>query len=287
MTVGIGGSYIAVAGDFAAIGTADHSLLVNRNLPDQHETADITGLDADQAAQDAATALVQTNLDDYETDNDAAQAVQDSRLGTLETRADETDTEQGIQDGDIQTNADNFANHLVASDPHPQYALEAAVLANFVAAGYVSVGNDAPEAFPDITSTFQTYSGWDSLLLDPPRNAQNALPDGLIFEANGVWQINVRLAITHNESNAGRIMQLRFINVTTNTPSLTTFNFATGRNVATTNLNIPLLFEVSPLTVGNTWGVQLGTAGDTYSAVSIIGGTFSAFLVSEWQGAIP
>jgi len=52
VTVGVGGSYVTTAADFIAQGTADHNLLVNLGAADQHPIASITGLPAQQAAQD-------------------------------------------------------------------------------------------------------------------------------------------------------------------------------------------------------------------------------------------
>lgn len=66
VTVGVGGSYVTVLADYAAQGTSDHALLTNRTAADQHSIAAITGLVAEQAAQDAATAQVQTNLTNHE-----------------------------------------------------------------------------------------------------------------------------------------------------------------------------------------------------------------------------
>jgi len=52
VTVGLGGSYTVFPADFVALGTADHNLLSNLALADQHPQGAITNLLADQAAQD-------------------------------------------------------------------------------------------------------------------------------------------------------------------------------------------------------------------------------------------
>lgn len=65
VTVGVGGDHTAIQDDFATIGLADHDQLANRGLADQHPQSAITDLVTDQAAQDTATALVQTNLDTH------------------------------------------------------------------------------------------------------------------------------------------------------------------------------------------------------------------------------
>jgi len=60
--IGLGGTYTAVATDFVAVGTADHTLLVNRTAADAHSIASITGLVAQQAAQDAALVTHDANV---------------------------------------------------------------------------------------------------------------------------------------------------------------------------------------------------------------------------------
>ena len=52
VTVGIGGSYTALAADLIGIGTSDHAILVNRDAADQHPMSAITGLLTDQTRQD-------------------------------------------------------------------------------------------------------------------------------------------------------------------------------------------------------------------------------------------
>ncbi len=44
VTVGLGGDYVATDADFMAVGTGDHSILINRDLPDSHPISAITSL---------------------------------------------------------------------------------------------------------------------------------------------------------------------------------------------------------------------------------------------------
>ena len=65
VTVGVGGTRVSVSDDYSPLGTADHSLLNNREIADAHPTAAVTGLDAKQASQDSAisanTGLINTH----------------------------------------------------------------------------------------------------------------------------------------------------------------------------------------------------------------------------------
>ena len=54
VTIGLGGNYTTVAGDYFVQGTADHALLANLDAADQHPQSAVIGLVAGQAAQDQA-----------------------------------------------------------------------------------------------------------------------------------------------------------------------------------------------------------------------------------------
>ncbi len=97
--IGVGGNYVTTAGDFAAVGTADHNLLNNRSLADQHPTSAITGLDAAQTTQD----------------NNIAQNTSDIAQNTSDIAQNATD---------IAQNTTDISDHVSAPDPHPQYEFE-------------------------------------------------------------------------------------------------------------------------------------------------------------------
>ena len=59
--VGLGGTYAAVAGDLAPIGTGDHSILANRDQTDSHPQAAVTDLVADQNAQDSRLSALEVH----------------------------------------------------------------------------------------------------------------------------------------------------------------------------------------------------------------------------------
>ncbi len=111
--IGLGGNYVALNADFSPIGTADHNLLQNRTIPDQHSQSAITGLVADQAIQDGR--IASTESKNAEQDGrldtiDSEQVVQDGRLDTIDSeqvvqdgRLDTIDSQQVVQDGRLDT----------------------------------------------------------------------------------------------------------------------------------------------------------------------------------------
>ncbi|RLD04871.1 MAG: hypothetical protein DRI65_09910, partial [Chloroflexota bacterium] len=164
VTVGLGGSYVAQAGDLVGVGTADHAVLVNLGVIDQHPINAIIGLVTEQTAQDTATALVQTNLN----------------------------------------------THVAAPDPHPLYALEAAVLAHFTAAGYGGVVHSVAGAFPDIGGTWQEFT-FDAATISTAKGVGQDYPNnGITFASEGVWRVNLDISISFTAENSGRTMNIRF-----------------------------------------------------------------------------
>lgn len=142
VTVGVGGSYVSTGSDFTAIGTADHAILANLSLPDQHPISAITGLVADQAAQDAAIAQTKIDLDDHILEPDPhPQYLTPAEANTLyytqstvdTLLSDNSTTDQGYTDTVISA-------HEGALDPHPQYQIERPISALFGAASSFSLG---------------------------------------------------------------------------------------------------------------------------------------------------
>lgn len=234
VTVGVGGGYLAINSDLLAQGTADHALLVNLDQIDQHPIAAVTGLVAQQQAQDDA---LQAHLDD--------------------------DTPEA----------------------HDQYATEAAALATFTLAGYGGIIADAATAIPNLTSGWTTLTIWDEGALPVPRYIVQDFPNnGIRLSREGIFAISVKIALAHNEQNAGRIIKLRFWNATTAEPGTTEFVYGVGRNTAATNLIIPgALFPLPSEVIGDLMQIQIG-GGDDFSSVTNLGSSFEASSVSEAQG---
>ncbi len=312
VTVGIGGSYIAQPTDFTGIGTADHANLVGIDQPNQHPTSAITGLDDDQTAQDDATAQVQTNLSAHMasppnshttasiTGLDAKQQSQDAATAGVQSNLDAhmasppdshttssitgLDTKQNLQDNATALVQTNLNTHLAdASDEcHAQYATRADALATFTAAGYGGIGVDAGALMADIGATWQNISGYDLFLIDEPRGITYALPnDGIRFNAEGIWQVTVKVSLVFVEVNAGRQLSLRMFNVDIGASAGISFNFFVGRNQAGANLNFTLAAHIPAASVGDLAVLQVSSAADSFTGVTNIGTVYQAIHVSE------
>lgn len=174
----------------------------------------------------------------------------------------------------------NLVDHETAPDPHPQYALETAVLDNFVAAGYGGIGLDGPTAVPSITGSFQTLTGWDQALISAPFEVVQDYPNnGLVLGKVGVWSINVKVSLTFAEENAGRTLRLRIFNTVTQAVPSTEFVFFVGRNQAGINMNFNVPAEVSAPDVGDLFVIQIASV-DSFTNVSNIGSIFDVNHIS-------
>ncbi|MDB4312061.1 hypothetical protein N9937_01395 [bacterium] len=301
VNIGTGGDYTAVpvTPDLVGQGTADHSQLLNRHIADAHTTADIDGLDADQAAQDLVSTNINNDLQAHKTATYAhqmgnieglvpEQARQDQDLvdHRTETDAHPTSSITGLDQKQLdQDNAHTAHLNDTTAECHDQYATEAASLATFALAGYGGIIQNAPVAIPDISGSWELFDGWDAASLTTPRYiTQDFASNGIRFDRTGVFSISIKISIAHDSGNAGRVVYLRFYDGTVGAPGASTFVFGVGRNVEYTNLTIPgALFEVPSNMVGNLIQLQIG-GGDTFSSVQSVGASFEAFSVSEAQG---
>jgi len=160
---------------------------------------------------------------------------------------------------------------------------EIAALIVFTASGYGGISLTADAVQPDIDATFKTLVGWDGAQIANPRFiTQDFANDGIRFNAEGVWLMNIQATIFHNEVNAGRIMQLRLFNATEAVAIGNPIAFGTGRNVSVTNLVIAgVLVDVPDTFLNDLVVLQLNSPSDTYTSVTCIGGAFSASHQSE------
>lgn len=299
--VGVGGNLIALPPDLLAQGTADHNLLFNRNAPSAHEPEDITGLNSKQASQDAATAQVASDLATHKvaipahgTENiaglDADQAAQDQALADHKVGADEHPmssitglvAEQNAQDAALQAHLDD-----TTQGAHDQFATKQAVLDNFVAAGYGGLHADAQQGMPNLDSSWELYTAWDAAAIVSPRYiTQDVANNGIRFDAVGVWMVNLKISISHNENNGGRTVKLRLYDATDDVAGVSEFVFGVGRNTDATNLVIPgILWETPSDKVGNLIQVEIG-GGSSFNSVLSLGGFMNATNVGEFRGEL-
>ena len=292
VTVGLGGTHTALAADLTGVGTADHSVMSNRDSADQHPTSAITGLDADQTTQDAATALVQSNLD---TTNTNVQAL-DVRVTQNESDISTNATNISSNDVDIAANAAEIirvqgeldvdeaalAAHLADTsvECHDQYATEVAALNTFALAGYGGISIAAPVAMADIGATWTTITGFDTEILTPRYVVHDLANNALRVQKEGVWQVSVKVTLTFAEGQGGRTISLRLYNATTAAPTAVPFQFFVGRNSAGANLSFVINGEFPQETENDIIVLQVSSV-DSYTLVENIGTIFQMHHVSE------
>ena len=153
---------------------------------------------------------------------------------------------------------------------------------SFVAAGYGGIGVNAVEVIGTIDSTFQTLEGFDiDLIASPLDVTYDKANHGIKLDRAGIWEFAIKVALTFDEVNAGRQIQLRSYNATTATPSTITFNYFVGRNQAGENLILTFAVEVAEGDEGELIQLQVGSAADTFTNSSNIGTIYQVKHISE------
>jgi hypothetical protein len=164
-------------------------------------------------------------------------------------------------------------------------ALKQAIADNYVIAGRGGIGVDTPAAMGTINTTPKLVDGFDTELITDTRGiTQTPLSNnGIIFDVQGVWLWNIKVALTFDELNAGRQINLQIYNATLAAPSTTDFVFFVGRNVGGVNLAINIPVEVGVGFVGDLYQLRILSDADTFTNTTDIGSTFSVTHVSEGQ----
>lgn len=149
-------------------------------------------------------------------------------------------------------------------------ALESYINSNVAFTAYGQLSVDTPNAFPDLSTTWQTVTSFDE---SSGVNLQaDHVTDTVVFERAGTYWVTLSGVIEHNESNAGREFYIRMVNVAD--PPLTVDQpgvpIATGRNQPSTSFSRSLLVQITDADVaaGDTYGVQIRST-DVYTGVII------------------
>lgn len=153
---------------------------------------------------------------------------------------------------------------------------------SFVAAGYGGIGVDAVKAIGTIDSTFKTIEGFDIDLIATPLDVTyDKANHGLKLDRQGLWEFTIKVALTFDEVNAGRQIQLRSYNATTATAGSIEFNYFVGRNQAGVNIPLTIAIDAPPSNVGDLIQLQIGSATDTFTNSSNIGTIYQVKHISE------
>ena len=165
------------------------------------------------------------------------------------------------------------------------YTIADFLINNLVAAGYGSIGLDAISPLADINATWQQVP-MDVVLVVPKAVSYDLPNEGMIFESEGIWRINAKVALEFVEAQASRRMQLRLFNLTTGAPSGTVFTYGVGRNTDAVNLNLSVMITIPSDRVGDTFQLQIASSTSTFTGVVNTGNTWDVNHVSEYKGDI-
>lgn len=152
----------------------------------------------------------------------------------------------------------------------------------YSSAAYGGVRQSTPVGLPDINATFQTIPADSGSIAAPLGINQDFAKDGVEFEGEGVFQGNIGITLSHNEVNAGRVIQIRLFNATDLQSSIDTV-VGTGRNTSVTNINFSSLVNISASSIGDLYVVQISSA-DSYSSVQLESYSFTVAQISEPKG---
>ena len=165
------------------------------------------------------------------------------------------------------------------------YTISQFIIDNVVAAGYGSIGLNAITPLADINATWQQVP-MDTVLVAPKAVSYDLLNEAMIFESEGIWRINAKVALEFVEAQASRRLQLRLFNLTSGVPGDTVFTYGVGRNTDAVNLNLSVMITVPESAVGNSYQLQINSAANTFTGVVNTGNTWDVNHVSEYKGDI-
>ena len=154
-------------------------------------------------------------------------------------------------------------------------------VALFTAAAYGGIVLKTPTALPDIGA------GWTTLLFDTPRLTtprhviQDFANNGIRFDHEGIYSINIAFTISHNENNSSRTIEVRLFNVTDGISGESTV-IGISRNQPVTNFAAQMLADIGSTDIGDLVVVQVGN-GDTLLNVVDVAASFNATSVSEFK----
>ena len=156
-------------------------------------------------------------------------------------------------------------------------------LAIFSTAAYGGIRQAADVVLPDIGI------GWTTLLAELPSLTtsrgitQDFANNGIRFNTEGVFSIGVTFAISHNESNASRTINVRIFNSTLGTGADAS-EIGIARNQPITNYSATLLVDIDTAILGDLFQIQIGGTTDTLLNVVELTFGFITNAVSEYRG---
>jgi hypothetical protein len=158
---------------------------------------------------------------------------------------------------------------------------------NFTQAGYGGIKTTALVVIGTIDSTFQSLTGFDTVLITTPKNVvQDLANDSLGLSLDTEWELHANITLTFDSDIVDRTLQLRFYNDTQSTVVASLYSYIIVSGQTTLDISVSSLLDAG-ITVGDKIQVQLGTAGDTFWNTDNISSAFYANHLAEAGTTLP
>lgn len=145
------------------------------------------------------------------------------------------------------------------------------IVDELVYAAYGSIGLNAPVTIGTITAGTWVDLPMDFVVLGDPKDVSYDLSsNGMTMDVIGVWSSSIKAAFTFDDVNAGRQLRLRFFDITDSLGGTIEFVEGIGRNTDAGGFSFVVPFEVSELTVGHKYKLQI-TGNANFTNVESIG----------------
>ncbi len=150
----------------------------------------------------------------------------------------------------------------------------------WVAAGYGSVVQNTPVGIPDLGAGFTVLPTNAGGITKPRAITQDFANDGLRFNIEGVWNVNIVFSMVHAESNSGRQIIIQLYDSTADVV-ISAVVLPIARNQPGTYFSASILAEVITAAVGDLFQIRVG-GGDVVAGVTLQTYEFAASHVSEF-----
>ncbi|MDJ0905366.1 MAG: hypothetical protein QNI96_05060 [Woeseiaceae bacterium] len=149
----------------------------------------------------------------------------------------------------------------------------------YVAAGYGSIRQS-------VSTPITIDAGWttipfDTSVLAVPKNVeQNIANNSLRPLVEGIVVISAEFTLAHNESNQGRVLNVRGHNLDDNV-STGTIPYAVARNQPGSNVSLQVMATIDADRVGDSYVIQVQAGSGSFSGVSVEYANFLMYYISE------
>ncbi len=155
------------------------------------------------------------------------------------------------------------------------------VSANFVYAGYGSIGLSAPAALPNLGAGWETIP-FDTERITPRNVTYDVVNNSLTPAITGMWQLSLYVTLTFAEAQGGRSLDYRLYNVDADIAVRSVAAYV-ARNTEGYTYAVSTLFNVEPPAIGQTLELQVSGGTDTFTGVSVQNAVWDIVHVASLQ----